>query len=146
MSLATDSIFVTALKANAELMGLVSNRLYSTTIAMPDKDLNNAPIPYIIVMFEGLNNDVTTKDDEMESDTDVVNVSVEVAAKSRKALSELTKEVRQTIYNYLRREDTAIEDYQFSAERVNYDQTKPCYWQVLNYRCDVINGINDEQD
>ena len=146
MSLATDSIFVTALKANAELMGLVSNRLYSTTIAMPDKDLNNAPIPYIIVMFEGLNNDVTTKDDEMESDTDVVNVSVEVATKSRKALSELTKEVRQTIYNYLRREDTAIEDYQFSAERVNYDQTKPCYWQVLNYRCDVINGINDEQD
>lgn len=146
MSLATDSIFVTALKANAELMGLVSNRLYSTTIAMPDKDLNNAPIPYIIVMFEGLNNDVTTKDDEMESDTDVVNVSVEVAAKSRKALSELTKEVRQTIYNYLRRENTAIEDYQFSAERVNYDQTKPCYWQVLNYRCDVINGINDEQD
>lgn len=146
MSLATDSIFVTALKANAELMGLVSNRLYSTTIAMPDKDLNNAPIPYIIVMFEGLNNDVTTKDDEMESDTDVVNVSVEVAAKSRKALSELTKKVRKTILKYLRQEDTAIEDYQFSAERVNYDQTKPCYWQVLNYRCDVINGINDEQD
>jgi hypothetical protein len=28
-------------------------------------------------------------------------------------------------------------DYQFSAQSVNYDQLKPCYWQVLSYQCDT---------
>ena len=28
-------------------------------------------------------------------------------------------------------------DYQLSAQAVNYDQMKPCYWQVLTYQCDT---------
>ena len=45
--------------------------------------------------------------------------------------------------------ETPVEDYQFSAEAVQYDSLKPCYWQALVYQCDVINqpnNDNDEQD
>ena len=143
MSLATDSIFVNALKANNELMRTVGDRLYDPAITLPIEELINAPVPYIIVMFEGLSNDENTKDDGMEGDTDSVTISIEIAAKSRKALSELAESVRQTIHDYLSDEDTDINDYHFSAERVNYDDQKPCCWQVLNYKCDVLNGIND---
>jgi hypothetical protein len=45
-------------------------------------------------------------------------------------------------------EDFPITEYRFSADGVQYDPDKPCYWQVLRYACDVINLIveEDEQD
>jgi hypothetical protein len=33
--------------------------------------------------------------------------------------------------------DLIPNDYQLSAQAVNYDQMKPCYWQVLSYQCDT---------
>ena len=29
--------------------------------------------------------------------------------------------------------------YQFSADSVQYDSMKPCYWQTLHYQCEVSN-------
>ncbi|MBQ5756867.1 MAG: hypothetical protein IIV88_06385 [Erysipelotrichaceae bacterium] len=64
MSLQTDIIFVKALRANADLMKqLAAGDVYNTAIALPDEDLDNAPLPYVIVSFDGLTNDVETKDD-----------------------------------------------------------------------------------
>ena len=69
MSLATDSIFITALQSNTDLLealGYVEAtetsegapaRLYCTAIPLPDEDANNVPVPYIIVTFDGLTND-----------------------------------------------------------------------------------------
>jgi hypothetical protein len=38
-------------------------------------------------------------------------------------------------------------DYQMSADPVQYDSMKPCYWQVLHYQCNVENtDEDDEQD
>ena len=64
MSLLTDIIFVKALRADENLMAqLPAGDVYNTAIALPDEDLDNAPLPYIIVSFDGLTNDVETKDD-----------------------------------------------------------------------------------
>ena len=146
MSLATDSIFVDALKSNSTLVESVGGRIYGTAIPLPDEDADNAPVPYLIVTFDGLNNDVDSKDDEMESDTDKVNISIEVVGDTLAKLHELTQAVRDTVRDYLATNDTDITEYQFGAQAIQYDSMKPCYWQVLTYQCDVENLMNDEQD
>ena len=146
MSLATDSIFVDALKSNATLVESVGDRIYGTAIPLPDEDADNVPVPYLIVTFDGLNNDVDSKDDEMESDTDKVNISIEVVGETLAKLHELTQAVRDTVRDYLATNDTDITEYQFGAQAIQYDSLKPCYWQVLTYQCDVENLMNDEQD
>lgn len=160
MSLATDSIFVTALQSNSDLLEKLTEyidddgniqydetpRLYGTAIGLPDDDADNVPVPYVIVTFDGLTNDQGTKDDRYESDYDKVNIGVEVTAKTLDVLHELTQMVRDTILSYLRTTETAIMDYQFAAQGIQYDSLKPCYWQVLTYQCDTVNTHDDEQE
>lgn len=144
MSLLTDIIFVKALQSNTTLLGkLAAGDVYNTSIALPDQDLDNAPIPYVIVSFDGLVNDQSTKD-TFEGETDTVQVSVEIAAKNRKQLGELATLVRRTIREYFSEVDEDSEDadlvpydYQFSADRVQYDPLKPCHWQILRWQCDT---------
>lgn len=145
MSLQTDIIFVKALRANADLMKqLAAGDVYNTAIALPDEDLDNAPLPYFIVSFDGLTNDVETKDDPYEGDSDNVTISIEIAAKTRIELGQLAEAVRHQVHDYFVEADPTDDDfnlvpldYQFSAQQVNYDQMKPCYWQVLSYQCDT---------
>ena len=145
MSLQTDIIFVKALRANADLMEqLAAGDVYNTAIALPDEDLDNAPLPYAIVTFDGLNNDIDTKDDPFESESDSVNISIEIAAKTRNELGQLAEAIRRQVHQYFINADPTDEDYdlvpldyQFSAQAVNYDSMKPCYWQVLTYQCDT---------
>ena len=159
MSLATDSIFVTALQSNSELLEKLTEyidddttvidetpRLYGTAIGLPDDDADNVPVPYIIVTFDGLTNDAGTKDDRYESEYDTVNIGITVTAKTLDDLHTLTQMVRDTILSYLRTNDTAIMDYNFAAQQIQYDSLKPCYWQVLTYQCDVNNTYDDEQE
>ena len=160
MSLATDSIFVSALKSNSDLLYKLTEsldddgttvidetpRLYGTAIGLPDEDAENVPVPYVIVTFNGLTNDQGTKDNRYESPYDTVNIGVEVTAKTLDDLHTLTQMVRDTILSYLRTNETAIMDYQFAAQPIQYDSLKPCYWQVLTYQCDVYNKYDDEQE
>ena len=37
-------------------------------------------------------------------------------------------------------------NYTVSAQAVQYDPWKPCFWQVLNYQCDIANDIDNEQE
>lgn len=144
MSLQTDIIFVRALRENQELMAqLPAGDVYNTAIALPEPEAENAPLPYIIVSYDGMTNDQTTKD-SFESDTDTVTIGIEVAASTRKELFDLTQAVRSTVLGFFEQlpeddEDFAEApmDYQLSATAVNYDDLKPCYWQRLSYQCDV---------
>lgn len=154
MGLSTDSLFVTALQSNSDLMEALGYdaqtgapaRLYGTAIPLPDEDADNVPVPYVIVTFDGLNNDQGTKDDRYESDYDRVNIGIDVCAETLKDLHDLTKMVRGTIRDYFRENETAINDYTFGAQAIQFDSMKPCYWQVLTYQCDVeiINEDDDE--
>ena len=154
MSLATDSIFITALQSNSELLEALgydpetgeNARLYCTAISLPDEDADNVPVPYVIVTFDGLTNDQGTKDDRYESEYDTVNIGVEVTARNINELHNLTQMVRDTILSYIHSNDTAIMDYNFAAQQIQFDSLKPCYWQVLTYQCDVNNTNDDEQD
>lgn len=144
MGLQTDIIFTRALQSNSALMEqLPAGDVYNTSIPLPDEELDNAPIPFIIVAFDGLTNDQSTKDG-YEGFYDSVTISVDVVAKTRKQLGELTEEVRSTIREYFENIEETDElfdlipnDYQFSASGVQYDWEKPCYFQTLSWQCDV---------
>ena len=145
MSLKTDIIFVKALKSNQQLLDMLPAKdIYNTSIQLPDVNLDNAPVPYVIVAFDGLENQGETKDDSFEGTNDTVVISIELTAKNREQLGNLAEMVRATVRDYFEQadlddddSDLIPEDYQFSASAVNFDQDKPCLWQTLTYRCDT---------
>ena len=158
MSLSTDSIFITALHTNAELMedlGYVEAsqttdgqppRLYNTAVPVPDEELFNVPLPYCIVYFDGLENDQGSKDERYESEYDKVNIGVQVVAKTPTQLHELTQKVRTTILDYFRNNSTSVVDYDFSAEAILFEDMIPGYHQTLRYMCYSLNNQEDEQE
>lgn len=156
MSLATDSIFIVALQSSPELMEAITTyvskgevhrseqpRLYGTAIPLPEEDADNVPVPYLIVTFDGLNNDQTTKDDAYESDSDHVQIGIEAAAPTLEALHTLTQQVREVIHGYFTANETSVSGYHFSAEPIVYDEWKPGYGQVLRYQCEVELNTED---
>ena len=136
MSLQTDIIFVAAIKSDTALIQQLAARdVYNTAIAMPDEDLDNAEVPYVIVAEGDVVNDNTTKDD-YEGDTDSVNITIEVAI--RRYFCNVTDEDECF--------DMVPLDYQFSAKPVAYDPLKPCYWRELIYQCDVRNDSTEDEE
>ena len=154
MSLQTDVIFVKALRSNQNLISqLPAGDVYNTAIALPEEEANNAPVPYVIVSFDGLNTDDSTKDTVYDALTDDVQIGIVVVAKTRPQLAELTIAIRNTIRNYFcavivdpHHEDFELlpNSYAFSASDVKYDADKPCYWQVLTFKCVTEPDKEDE--
>ena len=152
MSLKTDIIFVKALRSNAELMAkLPAKDVYNTTIPVPDEELDNAPVPYIIVTFDGLENGDFTKDG-YEGCTDTVQIGIEVAADNREQLADLCTGIRQTIREYFENAQPSDEDYNlvpldytFSATPVRWYE-KPAFGQMLNYKCDCNPDVEEQSE
>lgn len=143
MSLQTDKFFFNALKANADIMNEVEGRIFNPARSTTDEKEDR--IPYIIVKMDGLTNEQSTKDD-VEGDTDKVQIGIMVVADNRDMLAPLTEAVRKQCITYLHQveeyptsplKNVAPFDWAFSAEGVQYDPDKPCVYQILNYQCDT---------
>ena len=144
MSLITDKVFYNALRSNADLMATVGGRIESTSIPVPDDQVNNEPVPYVIISFDGLQNEGFTKDNSYEGDTDKVQVSIDVTAQTRDELGDLMQTIRQTVIDYFEGIQKTDDDwpliprnYTITASPVAYDSMKPCYFQTLTYNCDT---------
>jgi len=146
-----DEIFYAALTANptiAEACGYVAPteqgapgkpaRIYSTCVEVPPTDADNTPLPYIIIMDEGLQNDQTTKDDVWESEEDRVQASVQISAVSPKEAKRLTRLCRKAIADYIA-SMTGAKPYlqSLTTDGTAWDWTKPCYYKTLQYQCDM---------
>lgn len=142
MSLEVGKFFIKALKTNSALVAAVGGRIFPVARSMEDDQLDQ--LPYIIMQPEVLTNEGQTKDD-VEGITDRANVSLLVCASTYDELVQLTQSVRETIhaaYNDGVTDDTwhfDVDGYDFSADAVNYDAAKPCYWQTLRYLIYTIN-------
>lgn len=147
MSLQTDIIFVRAIKSNPDIIkGLPAKDVYNSSLTMPDEDMDNADLPYIIVSYNGMQNDDSTKDNEYDGMNDSVQILIEIVARTREELANIIITVRHTIENFFIEhvDDDSDDIYSLiptstvvSASRVNYDSDIPCYWQSLNYICDT---------
>ena len=139
MSLATDTIFTRALSERIHELPTVGDRIYNTAIPGTDEDVDNTPVPYIIVKMDGLENKPGTKGDAIEGDMDSVTVSVEITGNAPDELVDLGEWVRETIAAYIidHYDEPAVPtDYTFSASPRAYDPLKPCYYQTLIYQCE----------
>ena len=141
MSLLTDKVFYEAIAANTGIYNAVEGRIYNTAIPLPDEDAENVPVPFVIITFESLENDGQNKDD-YEGEYDNVTINVEVCAKNREELATLTEGIRAAVLSHFNTGSDTLQDlipldYAFSATAVNYDSTKPCFYQRLVYRCDT---------
>lgn len=161
MSLQADLIFVRALQQSSEIAALVDDRIYMTAIPRPEEDARNEPLPYIIVTFDGIQPTEQTKDDDYDSDTDNVQIGIEIAAANRPRLAELADLVRKTIKDYFEMlagaDPYTLDDQdaemlpllpssaQVSGGQVIWDEGKPCHWLTLTYSCEV-NALTDEYE
>ena len=134
MSLATDKFFFNALKGTS-VDTMVNGRIFNT--ARSTEDETEDRVPYVIIAFNGLQNDEETKD-SYEGDYDRVTISITCVATTREALAELTQAIRTTIKTACEEGalDECPDDYSFSASSIEYDMLKPCFFQSLTYICD----------
>lgn len=156
MSLQTDMVFFRAMKESRELSEMVGEQIFNTAIPGTDSDVDNVEVPYIVVKYDGMNNEDATKDDPYEGDTDIVNIGVEIAARSREGLADIADAVRRAVSSFCQNYDYEEDDdgiadeipegFTLSAQAVQYDPWKPCFWQVLSWRCETKRIEYNEQD
>ena len=146
-----DKLLFDAIVADEELMQAVGGRVKSTCFEVaPDKD-DNTPLPYIIVIDEGKAPAQTTKDDEWMPSQWRVGAGVEVGAKSPNEVDALVMKAMKAIAEYISTFANQGEEIPYLNEGfpqthgIQWDWTKPCYWDIAHYQCD-INYYDDEQD
>lgn len=136
---ALDEILYNALRADDDLMEQVGGRIVSTCFEVGPDEVDNTPLPCIIVTDDGTTNQPETKDTEWESWEDRVQASVEVDAESPKAVKQLCRQVRRAVARHIRTMADeglvipSLESLQTSG--VAWDWLKPCYHQTLTYNC-----------
>lgn len=138
-----DSIFFDAITADAELMQAVGGRVKSTCFEVPPDEQDNTPLPYIIIADDGKQPANTTKDDEWMPATWRVGAAVEIGAKSPNDVDALMMKAMAAIANHIQRLASQGEDIPYlnegfpQTQGVSWDWTKPCYFDVAHYQCDV---------
>ena len=132
-----NDILIDALGANEELVALTEGRIYDTCVEVPPYEKDNTPVPYIIVMEDPYNNDMGTKDDVWESDTDRVQSSIEIAASDPSEVRTLRRKVRKAIGQYMQTLDNPPYLVSSSNDGISWDWQDPVYFDRLHYQCDV---------
>ena len=148
MGLLTDIFFVKAIKSNEWLLSVLPKGNVYNNVADPDFDMQNVPLPYVIVNNDGGDNLVATKDDEFEGQEDRVTISIRMVARSREELAEMAVQVRRTIVDYTRAAQQRIEageavdgdqyaPYQYTMRfsDISFDMEKPSHSQMFYYDC-----------
>lgn len=157
MGLLTDTFFIKALKSDVDLIAMLPSGGVYNNVADPDYDMQNVPLPYIVVNNDGGSNNAQTKDDEYEGQEDSVNISILIVARSREELAEMTGRVRKTVHTYLsdafqrlmsgepdEGDELCPYEYVFRFSDISFDMTKPAHSQMLYYDCIVANEIYND--
>jgi hypothetical protein len=101
-------------------------------------------------MDEGKQPSQTTKDDEWMPSQWRVSAGVEVAATKPNEVDSIMMKVMQAIANHMQTLQGADIPYLNEGfpqtQGVSWDWTKPCYFDVVHYQCDIDYTNDDEQD
>jgi hypothetical protein len=134
-------IFYDAICADAALMEAVGGHVISTCFEVPPGEMDNTPVPNIIITNDGFQAQIFTKDDIWDSDTDTVQATVDIAANSPEEVEQMIDMARKAVNNYIH---TMYELGQsiptlksLNSDGVQWDWVKPCYYQKLYYTCDM---------
>lgn len=141
-----DETIFNALRADTDLIQAVGSRIVSTCFEVGPDEVDNTPLPCIIVTDDGWQNQPETKDQTWEGTEDRVTASIEVDANSPKEVKQLLKMCRKAVARHIETLDDDGEELptleSVQASPLAWDWMKPCYHQVLTYNC----VIEYEQD
>ena len=146
-----DKIFFDAITADAELMQAVGGRVKSTCFEVSPDEQDNTPLPYIVIRDLGKQPSQTTKDDEWMPSQWNVGAGIEVGAASPNEVDTLVMKAMKAIANHISTLASQGDEIPYlnegfpQTQGVDWDWTKPCYWDLAQYQCDV-NYNDDEQD
>ena len=147
-----DKIFFDAITSDADLMQAVGGRVKSTCFEVSPDEQDNTQLPYIIIIDEGKQPAQTTKDDEWMPSQWRVGAGVEVGAKSPNEVDALVMKAMRAIAAHIVNLSDQGEEIPWlnegfpQTQGVAWDWTKPCYFDVAHYQCDIDNTNDDEQE
>ena len=143
-----DKILFDAITADAELMQTVGNRVKSTCFEVSPEEQDNTPLPYIVIRDLGKKPAQTTKDDEWMPSLWNAGAGIEVGATSPNEVDAIVMRAMKAVANYMQtlEGDVPYLNEGFpQTQGVSWDWTKPCYWDLAQYQCD-IDYNDDEQE
>ena len=145
-----DEIIYDAIQADAALMTTIGGRVVSTCFEVSPDEMDNTPLPNIIVTDDGFQNQDTTKDSVWEGEDDEVQVTVDIAAKSPNEVKDLVRMVRRAVSRYIigmyGNHEAIPELDKLSSDGLQWDWIRPCYYQKLTYNCAIKSTTDDEQE
>ena len=142
-----DELIYDAIQADESLMTMIGGRVVSTCFEIPPDELDNTPIPNIIITDDGMQNNVTTKDCVWEGGEDQVQVTVDVAAASPEDVKAIMRRVRKAVEVYMASLGSDMPELvNLTAGQMAWDWMKPCYYKPLIYQCVTKADIDDEQE
>lgn len=150
-AITADEIIMEAVKYTTP-QGTTAYAIVNTCFEVPPGELDNTPLPNIIITNDGFQNNQSTKDCVWEADEDVVVASVDIAANSPSEVDSLVAKVRKAIDTYITTMYTngqAIPELQAGfpvGDDIAWDWMKPCYYQKLTYQCITKKYEEDEQE
>ena len=150
-AITADEIIMEAVKYTTP-QGTTAYAIVNTCFEVPPGELDNTPLPNIIITNDGFQNNQSTKDCVWEADEDVVVASVDIAANSPSEVDSLVAKVRKAIDTYITTMYTngnAIPELQPgspSSQGIEWDWMKPCYYQKITYQCITEKYTEDEQE
>lgn len=129
-----DIAIVKALELSEAIQQLTDGRVFNT--ARPEMDEQEDKIPYIVVNYQGMENEVDNKD-MYEGCEDDEKVEVLCVARDRVQLANLMNEARKACRSFLNSKECYDEfrtaSYQVRASQIMRDVTVPCDYQQLIY-------------
>ena len=143
-----DKILFDAITADSELMQAVGGRVKSTCFEVSPDEQDNTPLPYIVIRDLGKHPARTTKDDEWMPSLWNVGAGIEVGATSPNEVDAIVMKAMKAVANYMQtlEGDVPYLNEGFpQTQGVSWDWTKPCYWDLAQYQCD-IDYNDDEQE
>ena len=146
-----DKIFFDAITSDADLMQAVGGRVKSTCFEVSPDEQDNTPLPYILILDEGKQPAQTTKDDEWMPSQWRVGAGVEVGAKSPNEVDALVMKAMKAIAAHISNLAAQGEEIPWlnegfpQTQGISWDWTKPCYFDVAHYQCDIEYN-DDEQE
>lgn len=142
-----DELIYEAIQADENLMATIGGRVVSTCFEIPPDELDNTPIPNIIITDDGSQNNVTTKDCVWEGGEDQVQVTVDIAAASPQEVKAIMRRVRKAVEDYMASLGSAMPELiNLTAGELAWDWMKPCYYKPLIYQCKTKADIDDGQE
>ena len=142
-----DELIYDAIQADESLMTMIGGRVVSTCFEIPPDELDNTPLPNIIITDDGFQNNITTKDCVWEGGEDQVQVTVDVAAASPEEVKAIMRRVRKAVEVYMASLGSDMPELvNLTAGQMAWDYLKTCYYKPLIYQCVTKADIDDEQE